>query len=78
MEVTKSALAKATDDVRLDNSNTDNSATTVSGIEPMGSSSEVGSCTRHSSSGTDDSMVILSPATSIHAVTKYFKYLKMN
>ena len=68
MEINNSALAKATDDAQLDN-NKD---------AVRGSSSEVGSCSRHSSSGTDDSMVILSPATSIHAVTKYFKYLKMN
>ena len=78
MEVTKSALVKGIDDVQLDNSNKDDSAAAVSGQKPVGDSSEAGSCGRHSSSGTDDSMVILSPATSIHAVTKYFKYLKMN
>ena len=78
MEVTKSALVKAIDDVQLDNCNKDDSAAAVSGHELLGGSSEVESCRRHSSSGTDDSMVILSPATSIHAVTKYFKYLKMN
>ena len=79
MEVTKSALVKAIDDVQLDSSNKDDSSgAAVSGHDPVDGSSEVGNCGRHSSSGTDDSMVILSPATSIHAVTKYFKYLKMN
>ena len=68
MEVTKPALAKPTDEGHRDK---DESAT-------LSGSSEGGNCSRHSSSGTDDSMVILSPATSIHAVTKYFKYLKMN
>ena len=78
MEVTKSALVKAIDDVQLDNSEKDDSAAAFNGDEPVSGSNEVGSCNRHSSSETDDSMVILSPATSIHAVTKYFKYLKMN
>ena len=78
MEVTKSALVKAIDDVQLDSSNKDDSSGAAVRNDPVDGSSEVGNCGRHSSSGTDDSMVILSPATSIHAVTKYFKYLKMN
>ena len=73
-KVSNAALDKAVDDVK-------NEASAMTETMPTERRAHRGSCSRHSSSSSsegDDSMIIFSPAVAIHAVTKYFKHLKMN